>query len=234
MLDQCYQFFERLTPLRLKTCGYPEIVLFRYIKSHNLNPAQCEYLLIIDGNYTVKTVEFAFVWNMNMATLDNLDPILNSMATHIKRYHHDKTSDQLAMIGIHTGGVWIAERLHNLLGLVNPLGKLNINFYRDDFSQFASQPTVKPSNLPTAIDEKHIILVDDVIYTGRTIKAALNELFDYGRPASVMLAVLVERGGRELPIQPDVIGCVFDLDTTHQVKLNGPEPLTLEICPRNE
>jgi pyrimidine operon attenuation protein/uracil phosphoribosyltransferase len=140
----------------------------------------------------------------------------------------------MMMVCIHTGGVWVAERLHYLMGLPLPLGKLQIGFYRDDFSQLASQPTVKPSDLSVAVEDKHIILVDDVIYTGRTIKAALNELFDYGRPASVVLAVLVKRGGRELPIQPDVVGCAFDLDMTHQVKLNGPEPLTLEICPRNE
>ncbi|WP_353570371.1 bifunctional pyr operon transcriptional regulator/uracil phosphoribosyltransferase PyrR [Candidatus Albibeggiatoa sp. nov. BB20] len=168
-----------------------------------------------------------------MATLDNLDSILNSMATHIKHYHHDKNPDELMMVGIHTGGVWVAERLHQLLALPHSLGKLQIGFYRDDF-QLASQPTAKPSNLSVAVEDKHIILVDDVIYTGRTIKAALNELFDYGRPASVTLAVLVKRGGRELPIQPDVVGCAFDLDMTHQVKLNGPEPLTLEIRPRDE
>jgi len=169
-----------------------------------------------------------------MATLDNLDPILNSMAAHIKRYHHDKNPEQLMMVGIHTGGVWVAERLHQILELSQPLGKLNIGFYRDDFSRLAEQPTVKPSDLSVAVEDKHIILVDDVIYTGRTIKAALNELFDYGRPASVALVVLVKRGGRELPIQPNVVGCAFELDMTQQVKLNGPEPLTLEICPRNE
>lgn len=169
-----------------------------------------------------------------MATLDNLDPILNSMATHIKGYHHDKSPEQLMMVGIHTGGVWVAQCLHQRLALPNPLGKLNIGFYRDDFSQLASQPTVKPSDFPVSVEDKHIILVDDVIYTGRTIKAALNELFDYGRPASVVLVVLVKRGGRQLPIQPDVVGCAFELDMTHQVTLRGPDPLTLEICPRNE
>jgi pyrimidine operon attenuation protein / uracil phosphoribosyltransferase len=163
-----------------------------------------------------------------MATLDNLDPILKGMTTQLLARQHAQHPHDIVMVGIHTGGVWVAERLHQLLGVFHPLGKLNISFYRDDFSQ-RSQPTVKPSDLPVEINNRHIILVDDVIYTGRTVRAALNELFDYGRPASVTLAVLVKRGGRELPIQPDVIGCAFDLDSNYQVKLSGPEPLSLEI-----
>jgi pyrimidine operon attenuation protein / uracil phosphoribosyltransferase len=134
-----------------------------------------------------------------------------------------------AMVGIHTGGVWIAERLHRKLGLQMPLGSLDISFYRDDFTRIGMNPQVRPSELPFDIDDRHIILVDDVLHTGRTIRAALNELFDYGRPASILLAVLVERSGRELPIEADVVGRKMDLGVGEHVKLTGPEPLTLEL-----
>lgn len=110
------------------------------------------------------------------------------------------------MIGIQTGGVWIAERLLKKMGIKNQLGELNIAFYRDDFSRVGLHPRVTPSSLPFSVEEREIILVDDVLHTGRTIRAALNEIFDYGRPARIILAVLIERPGRELPISADVIG----------------------------
>jgi Pyrimidine operon attenuation protein/uracil phosphoribosyltransferase len=133
------------------------------------------------------------------------------------------------MVGIHTGGVWVARRLHRLLGLATPLGSLDISFYRDDFSRVGMHPEVRPSDLPIDVDNRHIVLVDDVIYTGRTIRAALNEIFDYGRPASVILAILVDRGGRELPIQPAVVGKHLDLSPHEHLKLSGPDPLKLTI-----
>ncbi|MCF6217344.1 MAG: bifunctional pyr operon transcriptional regulator/uracil phosphoribosyltransferase PyrR [Gammaproteobacteria bacterium] len=133
------------------------------------------------------------------------------------------------MIGIYSGGVWVAEPLHRQLGLESPLGCLNISFYRDDFTQVGMHPEVKPSNLPFGIDGENLILVDDVLYTGRTIRAALNEIFDYGRPASVTLVVLADRNGRELPIQADVVGVKLDLDSHEQVKLSGPQKLSLNI-----
>lgn len=133
------------------------------------------------------------------------------------------------MIGIHTGGVWVARRLHELMQLPAPLGQLNITFYRDDFSRIGLHPRVQPSSLPFAVDDQEIVLVDDVLHTGRTIRAALNEIFDFGRPARVLLAVLVERSGRELPISADVIGKRISLNAGEHVKLTGPEPLALEI-----
>ncbi|HHJ13985.1 MAG TPA: bifunctional pyr operon transcriptional regulator/uracil phosphoribosyltransferase PyrR [Gammaproteobacteria bacterium] len=134
-----------------------------------------------------------------------------------------------AMVGIHTGGVWIARELHRRLGLPPPLGELDISFYRDDFTRIGMNPQVRPSQLPFSVDDCHIILVDDVLHTGRTIRAAMNELFDYGRPASITLAVLVERDGRELPIEPAVTGCHLQLGEHEHVKLAGPDPLRLEI-----
>ena len=105
-----------------------------------------------------------------------------------------------ALVGIYTGGVWLAERLHAMLGIAQPLGSLDVSFHRDDFSRTGLKAGLKASSLPCEIEGAHVILVDDVLYTGRTVRAAVNELFDFGRPASVDLAVLVDRGGRELPV----------------------------------
>ena len=137
--------------------------------------------------------------------------------------------EQPLIVGIHTGGIWVAEHLHKALGLSSEMGELDISFYRDDFSRLGLNPQVKPSKLPLEITDQHIILVDDVLHTGRTIRAALNELFDYGRPASVHLAVLIDRGGRELPITAQAAGQVVDLPPNQHVKLTGPDPLALEL-----
>jgi pyrimidine operon attenuation protein/uracil phosphoribosyltransferase len=148
-------------------------------------------------------------------------------------YMADELRPQLSqkpiMIGIHTGGVWIADRLHRLLALGEPLGTLDISFYRDDFTRVGVNPTVKTSNLPVNIEDRHVLLVDDVLHTGRTIRAALNEIFDYGRPASVTLAVLLNRDGRELPIEAQVVGHHLKLRRNQHIKLLGPDPLKLEI-----
>ena len=133
------------------------------------------------------------------------------------------------MIGIQRGGVWVAARLHQRLKLSDSLGELNIAFYRDDFSKIGVHPEVKPSKLLTNLDGRHVILVDDVLHTGRTIRAAMNEIFDYGRPASISLAILIERSGRELPIHADIIGKTITLKAGEHAKLSGPEPLALEI-----
>ncbi len=133
------------------------------------------------------------------------------------------------MIGIHTGGTWLAERLHQMLDIREPLGSLDISFYRDDFSRIGVNPQVHPSRIPFAVDDQHIILVDDVLQTGRTIRAAMNEIFDYGRPASITLATLVDRSGRELPIQPNVVGVRPPLNTDQHITLTGPDPLCLVI-----
>lgn len=109
-------------------------------------------------------------------------------------------SPDTALVGIHTGGVWLAQRLHQGLGLTQPLGTIDVSFHRDDFGSKGLHPRPKRSDIPFAMEGANVIIVDDVLYTGRTTRAALNELFDYGRPASVELAVLVDRGGRELPV----------------------------------
>lgn len=128
-------------------------------------------------------------------------------------------SPETAMVGIHTGGVWVAEWLHKTLGIKIPLGTLDISFYRDDFSRRGLHPEVKSTQLAFNVDDRPIILVDDVLYTGRTIRAAMNELFDYGRPSAIQLAILVDRGGRQLPIQADFTGTRIDLPAGQNIQL---------------
>jgi pyrimidine operon attenuation protein/uracil phosphoribosyltransferase len=157
-----------------------------------------------------------------------LSTLLDDMAAQTQAYFLSRQIAEPLVVGIHSGGVWIAEALYARLGYRRPLGKLDISFYRDDFSRIGMHPQVRPSELPEALDDEHILLVDDVLFTGRTIRAALNELFDYGRPASVTLAALVVRDGRELPIEASIIGQRLTLQSGEQVKLRGPQPLHLE------
>ncbi len=124
-----------------------------------------------------------------------------------------------ALVGIYTGGAWVAERLHRLLGLEPPLGTLAVTLHRDDFGRIGLHPEARRSQIPFAVDGREVVLVDDVLYTGRTIRAALNELFDFGRPRAVRLAVLADRGGRELPIAADFVGA--------RVQMGGEEELVL-------
>jgi len=123
------------------------------------------------------------------------------------------------LVGIHTGGVWLAERLHQALGIKLPLGTLDVSFYRDDFNKKGLRRNIKSSDIPFDIDGCTVIIVDDVLYTGRTIRAAMNELFDYGRPASIRLAALVDRGGRELPIAADFVGATVTAPPDQNIEL---------------
>lgn len=159
---------------------------------------------------------------------DHVATLIEGLAGQLRSRLESLNAGQPLMVGIHTGGLWVAQQLHAQLGLNKPLGALDISFYRDDFTRIGMNPQVRPSDLPLSIDGQTIVLVDDVLYTGRTIRAALNELFDYGRPERVILAVLIDRGARELPIQADCVGLQVDLPAQEQVKLCGPEPLTLE------
>ncbi|MBA0922089.1 MAG: bifunctional pyr operon transcriptional regulator/uracil phosphoribosyltransferase PyrR [Nitrosospira sp.] len=137
----------------------------------------------------------------------------------------------IALVGIYTGGVWLAERLHQDLGITLPLGVLDSSFYRDDFDQIGLHSQVRSSNIPFKVDGSHIILIDDVLFTGRTIRAATNELFDHGRPASIRLAALIDRGGRELPIAINYVGTTIVLSEDKMLALernkNGKLNLSL-------
>ena len=146
--------------------------------------------------------------------------LLDTLSSDLRNLLQARNIKNPLMIGIHTGGAWVAEELHSNLKIEQPLGTLNITFYRDDFTRIGMHPQVTPSNLPFDIDDQHIILVDDVLHTGRTIRAALNEIFDYGRPASVMLAVLVERDSHELPISADVAAMRINLNNNQHIKLS--------------
>lgn len=158
--------------------------------------------------------------------------LLDNMAADIR----DRLGDRKPLlIGIHTGGVWVAKALQERLGadfFDAPLGTLNIAYYRDDFTRIGMHPQVTPTDLPFSVDGRHLLLVDDVLHSGRTTRAALNEIFDYGRPASVTLATLVERNGRELPIQPDIIGESIELPGDKHVKLVNNDGLQLEYRTR--
>lgn len=155
----------------------------------------------------------------------DVDQTLNSLAEKLRPV----LEKDPVMIGIHTGGAWIAQRLHDILGMSEDIGTLDISFYRDDFTRIGLNPQVKASDLPFDVDDRHVILVDDVLHTGRTIRAAMNEIFDYGRPASILLVVLICRDGRELPIQADIIGETVALKPNQEIKLTGPDSLALEI-----
>ncbi|HSI55627.1 MAG: bifunctional pyr operon transcriptional regulator/uracil phosphoribosyltransferase PyrR [Ramlibacter sp.] len=123
------------------------------------------------------------------------------------------------LVGITSGGAWLAERMHKDLGLPGSVGIISSAMHRDDFSQRGLSGAGQQTQLDFDVNDAHIILLDDVLYTGRTIRAVLNELFDYGRPASVKLAVLVDRGGRELPVAADFAAARVALPPTQSLAL---------------
>lgn len=133
----------------------------------------------------------------------------------------------LAIIGIRTRGVYIAERIageiEKLEGIRPPMGILDISFYRDDLMRKTEWPNVKKTEIPFPVEDKKIILADDVIFTGRTTRAAIDEIMDYGRPSSIQLAVLVDRGHRELPIQADYTGIKLSTLSTEEVRVHLKE-----------
>jgi len=139
------------------------------------------------------------------------------------------------LVGIHRGGAWVARRLHQALGgrgFGDAPGFLSSAFHRDDYGHNVQRRGLAAvargaTDLPFEVTGTRIVLVDDVLYTGRTLRAALNELFDYGRPAAVELAVLADRGGRELPVAADYVGSVVELDATHAIVLTQAAEGTL-------
>ena len=132
-----------------------------------------------------------------------------------------KIGPDAALVGIYTGGAWVAERLHRALASATPLGLLAVTLHRDDFGRIGLHRESRRSQIPFPVDGREIILVDDVLHTGRTIRAALNELFDFGRPRAVRLAVLASRAGRELPIAPDYLGAAVDVNADEDLVLSN-------------
>lgn len=159
--------------------------------------------------------------------LPAIEPLLTALVDSVRQALSQRP--QPLIVGIHSGGVWLAEHLAKTLQHNEPIGALDISFYRDDLSRNGLHPTVRPSRIPWDIEGRHLLLVDDVLYSGRTVRAALNELFDYGRPASVTLAALIARNDRELPIEAQAVGARLNLESHQQIKLRGPDPLRLEL-----
>ena len=164
--------------------------------------------------------------------LPNAEELLNILAQKLEPLLHPNT----ALVGIQSGGVWLMNRLITLLKSSidkNAVehGTLDVSFYRDDYAKRGLKPENRPSQIPFEVENKHIILIDDVFYTGRTTRAAVNELFDYGRPASVTLVALVNRGGRELPIAPQIVAADIPLHATQNLQLiqNANGNLSLEL-----
>lgn len=143
--------------------------------------------------------------------LPSPEQLIDRLAQQIAPIIGPESTQISALVGIHTGGVWVMDALRERLGSKMPRGVLDISFYRDDFSRIGLHPQVKPSDIPFVMEGRRILLIDDVLHTGRTIRAAMNVLFDYGRPAAIRLATLVDRGGREMPISADFVGIHLEL-----------------------
>ena len=153
---------------------------------------------------------------------------LDDMADDLRTLLAERERNDIKLVGIHSGGVWIAAELSSRLG--NPdMGTLDISFYRDDLNQRGMSTKMRPTDMDFEVDGAHIVLIDDVLMSGRTIRAAMNELFDYGRPASITLVVLFDIGQRELPIGPDICGETLALPPHQRVELRGPAPLSADI-----
>ena len=174
--------------------------------------------------------------NESLQILDGLeiDRILKRMACEILEKH--KNTDSLALIGIHTRGVFLARRLQehikNFDGAELPVGEIDITLYRDDWTQMSPQPVVKTTDIAFSVDNKQIILVDDVLFSGRTVRAAMDQVIDFGRPARIELAVLVDRGHRELPIQSNYTGHCIKTQRSQMVNVllkecDGQDKVTL-------
>jgi pyrimidine operon attenuation protein/uracil phosphoribosyltransferase len=134
-----------------------------------------------------------------------------------------------AIVGIHSGGAWLAERLARDLDLTHRLGSIDVSFYRDDYARKGLHPDVKPTHIRFAVDGATVVLVDDVLQTGRTTRAAINVLFDYGRPACIRLAALADRGGRELPVAADFVGVHATLEANESLCLQRDETGQLSL-----
>jgi len=163
-----------------------------------------------------------------MAALPDAEKLCEQLARELKA----AVTPGTAMVGIHTGGAWVAERLHAALALKIPLGLLDPAFYRDDYAKQGLARDPKRSKIPFDVEGKDLLLVDDVLHTGRTVRAAMNELFDYGRPASIALVVLAERDGRQLPVCAQVAGAMVQVPAGMRLRLkrdaNGRMTLELE------
>lgn len=162
-------------------------------------------------------------------SLPDVESLLDGMAKKLDQTLLERNITNYVIIGIRTGGVLIAEALSKKVGYTGQIGELDISFYRDDFTRIGLNPSVRPTSLPFSCDNAHIVLVDDILMSGRTVRAAMNELFDFGRPASITLAVLLDIGQRELPIFAEIVGDTINLANNQRIKVEGPDQLKLVI-----
>ncbi len=144
-----------------------------------------------------------------------------------------KGLDLVAIVGIRSGGAWIAERMAADLNLPTPAGFIDVSFYRDDYAEKGLPAEVKPTQIPFDVSGATILLIDDVLYTGRTTRAAINELFDYGRPARIMLGALVDRGERELPIAADFVSAKVVADRSEMLVLHQADDKSFSLTVEN-
>ncbi len=152
--------------------------------------------------------------------LPDPEALLTDITARIQAQLEKNGPSNSALVGIHSGGVWLMQRILKSIKQDVAYGTLDAALYRDDYAQRGLKAEPKPSQIPFDVQEKHIILIDDIFYTGRTARAAMNELFDYGRPASIMLAVLINRGGAELPILPNIVGAEILLKPHQSLQLS--------------
>ena len=150
-----------------------------------------------------------------MNVLPDAEILCHKLAADLKPH----VKPGMAMIGLYTGGALLAERLHPLLGLSTPLGLMDIAFYRDDYHKQGLHHDPKRTQIGFEVEGRDLLLVDDILYTGRTVRAAMNELFDYGRPASISLVVLADRGGRQLPICAQYCGAKVDVPEARRLRM---------------
>ena len=152
-----------------------------------------------------------------MSALPDPEALVRTLAEQMR----GKLTPDAGLVGIYTGGAWVAERLHRALGLATPLGVLAVTLHRDDFGRIGLHRESRRSQIPFPVEGREGVLVDDVLHTGRTVRAALNEIFDFGRPSAVRLAVLADRGGRQLPVGADFTGATVEVARDEELVLSN-------------
>lgn len=160
-----------------------------------------------------------------LLTEEDIQRIITRLSHEI--LEKNRGTENLVLIGLRTRGAYLAERISNKIHEIEnkeiPTGYLDVTFYRDDFRKRLKQPSVEISSIPFVIDDKNIVIIDDVLYTGRTVRAALDALMDYGRPARIYLVVLLDRGHRELPIRADLVGKSIPTSIGEEVRVRMKE-----------
>jgi pyrimidine operon attenuation protein/uracil phosphoribosyltransferase len=164
-----------------------------------------------------------------MTTADALPDAEAALGALVEKMRGSVAPDA-ALVGIYSGGAWLAERLAKRLAGSHPVGFIDVSYYRDDYALSGLKPNTRRTSLPFDVEGATIVLVDDVLYTGRSVRAAVNELFDFGRPERIELAVLVDRGGRELPIEATYVGATITMSRDRTIVLSRDPGGTLSLA----